>query len=300
LHRNNTDFARRRRLRQTAGEEIMQATATRTVQRKQGEQARARAIVRFNGLLFHSLAAASLLETAVPLHVNRLHQVFAARPDVVLWLEHVWWPQRAEHGRRLRDYLEATWPEFDWKAAYQEFYESYRPRSGLEGRGAGAALEALGLCVTAAQAVVFYRALANCADEPALRALARQAACDHGGCFDYFSALFERCKRDERVGLVTSWRTVRAACRSARDFDASAAFEPLSRHWGGAPTVPALGYGEFRSRMAPLIQRHAALGRIERLLFRPWLERERSTPAPQLPEKVAERRSLLAPRPLAA
>jgi len=278
----------------------MQATATRTVQRKQGQQARARAIVRFNGLLFHSLAAASFLEMAVPLHVNRLNQVFAARPDVVLWLEQVWWPQRAEHGRRLRDYLEATWPEFDWKAAYQEFYESYRPRSGLEGRGAGTALEALGLCVTAAQAAVFYRALANCADEPALRALARQAARDHGGCFDYFGTLFERCKRDERVGLVTSWRTVRAACRSARDFDASAAFEPLGRHWGGAPTVPELGYGEFRARMVALIQRHAALGRIERLLFRPWLERERSTPAPQLPEKVAERRSLLAPRPVAA
>ena len=278
----------------------MQATATRTVQRKQGQQARARAIVRFNGLLFHSLAAASFLEMAVPLHVNRLNQVFAARPDVVLWLEQVWWPQRAEHGRRLRDYLEATWPEFDWKAAYQEFYESYRPRSGLEGRGAGTALEALGLCVTAAQAAVFYRALANCADEPALRALARQAARDHGGCFDYFGTLFERCKRDERVGLVTSWRTVRAACRSARDFDASAAFEPLGRHWGGAPTVPELGYGEFRARMVPLIQRHAALGRIERLLFRPWLERERSTPAPQLPEKVAERRSPLALQPVAA
>ena len=278
----------------------MQATATRTVQRKQGQQARARAIVRFNGLLFHSLAAASFLEMAVPLHVNRLNQVFAARPDVVLWLEQVWWPQRAEHGRRLRDYLEATWPEFDWKAAYQEFYESYRPRSGLEGRGAGTALEALGLCVTAAQAAVFYRALANCADEPALRALARQTARDHGGCFDYFSTLFERCKRDERVGLVTSWRTVRAACRSARDFDASAAFEPLSRHWGGTPTVPALGYGEFRSRMAPLIQRHAALGRIERLLFRPWLERERSAPAPQFREKHAEGRSLFAPPPVAA
>jgi len=278
----------------------MQATATRTVQRKQGQQARARAIVRFNGLLFHSLAAASFLEMAVPLHVNRLNQVFAARPDVVLWLEQVWWPQRAEHGRRLRDYLEATWPEFDWKAAYQEFYESYRPRSGLEGRGAGTALEALGLCVTAAQAAVFYRALANCADEPALRALARQTARDHGGCFDYFSTLFERCKRDERVGLVTSWRTVRAACRSARDFDASAAFEPLGRHWGGAPTVPELGYGEFRARMVPLIQRHAALGRIERLLFRPWLESERGAPAPPLPEKHAERRSLLAPQPVAA
>jgi len=278
----------------------MQATATRGAQRERSGQARARAIVRFNGLLFHSLATASFLETAVPLHVNRLNQVFAAHPDVVLWLEQVWWPQRAEHGRRLRDYLEATWPEFDWNAAYQEFYESYRPRSGLEGRGAGTALEALGLCVTAAQAGVFYRALANCADEPALRALARQAACDHGGYFDYFSALFERCKRQERVGLVTSWRTVRAACRSARDFDARTAFEPLGRHWGGAPTVPELGYGEFRARMVPLIQRHAALGRIERLLFRPWLESERGAPAPQLPEKRPERRSLLAPQAVAA
>lgn len=278
----------------------MQAIAISTAQRARSEQVRTRAIVRFNGLLFHSLAAASFLETAVPLHVNRLNHVFAAHPDVVLWLEQVWRPQRAELGRRLRDYLEATWPEFDWNAAYQEFYASYRPRSGLEGQGAGPALEALGLCVTATQTAVFYRALANCADEPALRALARQAARDHGGCFDYFSALFERCKQEERVGLVTGWRTVRTACRSARDFDASAAFEPLGRHWGGIPTVPQLGFGEFRARMVPLIQRHAALGRIERLLFRPWLESERSAPTPQLPEKRPERRLLFAPLPVAA
>ena len=278
----------------------MQATAIKMARREKSEQARARAIIRFNGLLFHSLAAASFLETAVPLHVNRLNQVFGAQPDVVLWLEQVWWPQRAEHGRRLRDYIEATWPEFDWSAAYQEFHETYRRRSGLERRGASAALEALGLCVTAAQAAVFYRALARSADDPALRALARQAASDHGGSFDHFRVLFERCKRGERVGLVASWRAVRAACRSARDFDARAAFEPLGRHWRGAPTVPALDYGEFRARMAPLIERHAGLGRIECLLFRPWLERERVAPAPQSAEIRQERWPLLAPQPVAA
>jgi len=52
--------------------------------------------------------------------------------------------------------------------------------------------------------------------------------------------------------------------------------------------------------MVPLIQRHAALGRIERLLFRPWLESDRSAPAPQLPEKRPERRLLLAPQLVAA
>ena len=39
---------------------------------------------------------------------------------------------------------------------------------------------------------------------------------------------------------------------------------------------------------------------IERLLFQPWLESERSVPAPQLPEKRPERRLLLAQQPVAA
>lgn len=277
----------------------MQAIASRAALREKNQQARARAIVRFNGLLFYSLAAASFLETAAPLHVGRLGQVFAARPEVVLWLEQVWSPRRAELGRRLRDFVVATWPEFDWSAAYQEFHDAYRQRRGPHGRGAGAAPEALGLCVAAAQAAVFYRALAR-ADDPALRALARTAAQDHGGFFDQFRALFERCGYGQRVGLLTGWRAVHAACRAARDFDAAAAFEPLGRHWGGAPTVPALDYAEFRARMVPLIQRHAGLGRIELLLFRPWLERQRRAPEPQQPEPQTARRSPLVSQPIAA
>jgi hypothetical protein len=255
-------------------------------------------MVRFNGLLFHSLAAASFLETAVPLQVNRLSPTFAGRPDAGPWLEQVWWPQRAALGRRLRDYVEATWPEFDWNAAYKEFHESYRrPRPGRDGGEGDAALQALRLCAAAAQAAVLYRTLACCADEPALRALAREAAREHAAHFQNFRARFERCKRDERVGLVASWRTVRAACRQARDFDARLAFEPLGRHWSGAPTVPGLDYGEFRARRVP---RHAGLGRIERWLFRPWLEREHPAPAPQLPQPRAERGALLTPQLLAA
>ena len=168
----------------------MQATATATNQRGQSHDARTRALVRFNGLTFHSLATASFLETVVPLHVHRLAPVFAAYPDVQLWLEQAWRAGRAELGRQLREHVEATWPEFDWNAAYREFNDQYRPCSGLRGRHATAAHEALGLCVTAAQAAVFYRALAHGADEPALRDLARRAARDHAGYFDFFRALF--------------------------------------------------------------------------------------------------------------
>lgn len=268
----------------------MQTTATITAnQRELNEQARVRALVRFNGMTFHSLATASLLEAAVPLHVNRLAQVFGSYPDVAAWLEQVWWPQRAEIGRQLREYVEATWPEFDWNTAYHEFYESYRPRSGLERRDCGIALEALGLCVTSAQAALFYRALANSADEPALRALARKAACCHASYFDYFRTLVERFKRIKRSGFAATWRTVIAASRCARDHDVANAYQVLGRNWNGAPTVPAIGYSEYRERMVQLIQRHATLGPVERLLFRPWLARSRAAPAQPPPVAAPNR-----------
>ena len=276
----------------------MEATATTTTkQRQRTDQARARALVRFNALTFHSLAIASFLETAVSQQAERSKVVFAGHTDVRLWLEQVWWPQRAGLGQRLREYVETTWPEFDWKAAYEEFYQVYRARAGLDGRGTGIALEALGLGAVAAQAAVFYRTLAHSADEPALRALAREAACDHVAYFDYFRSLFERWKRRDRIGLAAGWRALQATCRAARDLKVEAAFAPLGNHWKGARTVPELSYGEFRSRMALLIRRHAALGRVERLLFRAWLERGAAAPVPQSPPARPTRLLSLAPRP---
>lgn len=260
----------------------MQAIATTmTMPRGQSHDARTRALVRFNGLTFHSLATASFLETAVPLQVSRLAPVFAAYPGVQLWLDQVWWPGRAGIGQSLRGQVEATWPEFDWSAAYCEFSDRYRPATGLRGRYATVAYEALGLCVSAAQAAVFYRALARGADEPALRGLARGAGLEHAGYFDFFRDLFERCKRAERVGLAATWRTAIAISRSARDDDVAAAFEPLGRNWNRSSVVPAVGYCEYRERMAQFIRRHAALGPIERMLFRPWFERAPAAPAPQ-------------------
>jgi hypothetical protein len=257
----------------------MKATVTTTnPPREQNEQARIRALIRFNGVAFHSLAAASFLETAVPRQVNRLAQVYGGRPDFCEWLEQVWWPRRAELGRQLRDYIEATWPEFDWATAYEEFCDSYRPRSSVEGR-AGSALEMLALCVGAAQAAVFYRVLAGSADDPALRVLARRAASEHAGHFDYLCPMFERAKRVERLGFSTAWRAVSGICRSLRDGAVATAFKPIAGNWKGPGVVPELGYAEYRERMARLIERYAGLGWMERYLFRPWLERERVAPS---------------------
>jgi hypothetical protein len=257
----------------------MQATATMTTSpRESSEQNRLRALVRFNGLAFHSLAAASFLETAAPRQASRLVAACAGRPDLAAWLEQVWWPQRAELGRRLRDYIEATWPEFDWNGAYEEFTDHYRPCPATAGGAGGTALPVLALCVTAAQSALLYRALGASVDDPALRALTARAAAEHAAFFDYLRPLYERGRRLEGLGRIASWQAAGAVCRSARDGAVAVAFRPLAESWKGASIVPGLSYPEYRSRMAQLILRCAQLGWLERLLLRPWIERERRAP----------------------
>jgi hypothetical protein len=272
----------------------MQVTATMTISpRESSEQNRLRALVRFNGLTFHSLAAASFVETAAPRQAGRLLQ--ACGPELAAWLEQVWWPRRAELGRELRQYIETIWPEFEWNGAYEEFTGAYRPFAGVAGQAGGTALHTLTLCVIAAQSALLYRALGASVDDPALRALATRAAGEHAAFFDYLRPLYERGKRRDKLGLIASWGAAGAVCRAARDGAVAAAFRPLAENWKGASIVPGLTYPEYRNRMAQLVVRCAQPGWLERLLLKPWLERER--PAPALPARRAESWMRAAPQP---
>jgi len=249
-------------------------TATNIIHARQpGDSPRVRALIRFNALLFHGLAAASFLESAAPLHANRLARAVAVDPDVASWVDRVWRPQRGARGRELRAYIEATWPEFDWAAAYEDFLNGYGQRPGRAVGCTNPALEAVARCALESQAAVFYRAIANSADDPALRELACAAASDHAGCFQFFRSFFERGARRQPVGFTAGCRAVLESSRTARDIDVAAAFHPLAAHWYGTPTVTELKYQEFVTRMARLIGRHGELGRFERLLFSPWLRR---------------------------
>jgi hypothetical protein len=131
---------------------------------------------------------------------------------------------------------------------------------------------------------MFYRGLAQAADEAGLRALVREAAAAHAAFFDYFRDVHERCKRRERVGFAATWRALSAVSRSARELHVRAAFEAMSQNWSGPRTVPELAYGEFVQRVVRLVRRHAGLGRMEQFLFRPWLKIER--PASEPPAAV--------------
>jgi len=249
----------------------MDAATSISPAHKPVDSTRARALIRFNALLFHGLAAASFLESAAPFTANCFVQVAAVDPGFASWIDGVWRPQRSTRGRELRAYIESTWPEFDWAGAYEEFCNGYRQRPCHTGVRASPALELAVRCAIESQAAVFYRAIASSADDPALRELARAAARDHAACFEVFRSLFERCARRQSAGFAAGCRAVLESSRLARDNDVAVAFHSMAAHWYGTPTVTELGYQEFVARMARLIQRHAELGRVERFLFSAWL-----------------------------
>lgn len=251
----------------------METTVETTHAGNTAERNRVRTLIRFNTLLFHALSTASFLEASVSDGAGRLA---AGVTDVEItgWVAKVWQPQSDTRARYLRAYVEAVWPEFDWTGAYEEFDNSLRSEHPVRRAGsANPVVAALERCAIEAQTATFYRAIANCADDPALRELARAAAADHVRCFEFVRSCFTLRAGHRRIGFLAACRIVLETSRTARDVEVATAFRSLAAHWYGTPTVLPLDYQEFLRRMMQLITRHAGLGRVERLLFNPWWRR---------------------------
>ncbi len=259
-----------------------------STQRHSEQHSAQRVITRHNGLIFYGLAAASFLETAIPLHANALLDIFAADQEARRWIEENWWPVKSVHARETRARVEALWPEFDWSSAYGEFYEAYRPLVCSASSDRSPAREALARSVSAAQATAFYRCLGTATDDPEVRRLLYGMSTDEAAHFACFRRIYDRHRRSGRLGLLATYRTIVNCATRARDVDVQLAFLRLNAsHWYGSSPFPELEYLDFVSRMGEVVRRHLPLGPAQRLLFRPWL-RPRGLPSARVPA-VAQR-----------
>ena len=66
--------------------------------------------------------AASFIESASDIYTENLVEYFSADAEISSWLASQWEPEELQHGKTLRTYVEAAWPEFDWEAALRVFW----------------------------------------------------------------------------------------------------------------------------------------------------------------------------------
>lgn len=249
-------------------------------------------VTRHNAVLFYGIAAAALLETEAARHARGLAAAFEKDAAFCAWVEDAWIPAKSGHAERSRAYVDAAWPEFDWRAACDGFSADYRRLAPGSRPGQSIAYSALACSMAAAQAAMFYRALGGVADDAELRRLLHAMAADEVAHFECFRQCYEDHRRREHLGMLASFRAVLACALRARDLDVRLAFDHLrAQHWYGGVPLQDLSYREFVERVGNIVRRQLPLGPAQRLLFKPWLtphDVPADAPPPQRTSRVRQ------------
>jgi hypothetical protein len=225
--------------------------------------------VRGDETLFFLLATSALVETATHHYATNLAEQYADDAELGAWRRHQWAPEELQHGRALRRYVAAVWPQFDWERAWTGFFAEYSAACSKEELEANAALEMTARCVVEAGTSTLYRTLLDYADEPLLREIARRLRDDEVRHYSYFYAAANRSRQTQRR---SRWALLRAVARrvlEAFDDDGEIAF----RHaWAGrCPARPyaAAEYKRFRRELRARITPHTPVNMSARMLVRP-------------------------------
>ena len=81
--------------------------------------------VRGDDAMFLLVCSASFVESGSDTYTGNLLERFADDDEVGTWLRDHWEPEELQHGQALRAYVRHVWPDFDWDAAYADFFADY-------------------------------------------------------------------------------------------------------------------------------------------------------------------------------
>lgn len=161
---------------------------------------------------FYLVASASLMESATDLYTKNLIDYFADDEEVTSWLENYWLPEELQHGRALRRYVEAAWPEFDWDPVFRRFVEEFRPFCDVALESARS-LEMASRCVVETGTAGYYMTLSRASPDPVLSILTRRIVEDEVRHYKYFYRFFRKYRDAETPSrgkiIPALWRRLR-------------------------------------------------------------------------------------------
>ena len=221
-----------------------------------------------NEAFFYLVASASLMESATDLYTENLINFFAGDEEVTSWLEHYWLPEELQHGRALRRYVEAAWPEFAWEPTFRRFVEEFRPFCD-EALEALRSLEMASRCVVEMATASYYTTLSRASPEPVLSLLARRIVEDEVRHYKHFYRFFRRYRDAEspsRAAVVPAlWRRLRM---SGGDDSFIVLKHVYGARYPGAP-FNAEVYRDLRRECCDLVRDHIPHEMSVRMLLKP-------------------------------
>ena len=219
--------------------------------------------------LFYLVVTASFIESGSDTYTRNLVGHFADWPEIADWLEHEWQPEELQHGRALRTYAQAVWPEFDWPTAYAAFFDEYSRLCTVEELEDDRALELVARCVVETGTATYYETLRDFATEPVLVDLAERIRADEVRHYKHFFRYFKRL-RDERG--TTRLRVVGALRRRLLELRASDTDIALRHAWAHRPHADAADdppFDQVEHRLYRLLGTRLPVDQAVKMLLRP-------------------------------
>jgi hypothetical protein len=215
-----------------------------------------REVVSHDELLFYVVTSASFLEITSDLYTRNLVEMFRGNDEVVAWLERVWESDELRHGAALKRYVQAAWPDFDWEAAYAEFYGEFVRFCSVDQLASTCALEMVARCVVETGTAAFYRMLMDMSPEPVLRQIASLIQADEVRHYKHFYHYFLDYRARQRPSLVAVLRTLWARSAEVDAEDAYYAFKHVYLARNPGTSFQKNDYAAFRRNFQEMAKRY--------------------------------------------
>jgi hypothetical protein len=225
--------------------------------------------VRHNQDLFLLLCSASFVESGSDLYTHNLIEHFDGDLELQGWLREHWEHEELQHGRALAAYVRHVWPEFDWEAGFQAFWNDYGKLCTNEQLEPSRGLELAARCVVETGTASLYRALNDIVDEPVLKQLTNNIKSDEVRHYKHFYQAFQRYRDSERLGRYKVFRAILRRVNEIRNEDSDIA---LRHVFNQCYPQHKDNKAEFQKMAGPaqaLLRRHIPAEMTVKMLLKP-------------------------------
>ena len=225
--------------------------------------------VRQDEDLFFLLCSSSFVESGSDLYTHNLVDHFAGDQELQTWLSQHWEHEELQHGRALSAYVRHVWPEFDWEAGFQAFWQEYGAVCTSEQLETCRGLELAARCVVETGTASLYRALNDITDEPVLKELTGHIKSDEVRHYKHFYHHFRIYR--EREGF-SRYKVFRAILRRVNEIKSEDSDIALRHVFNQCYPQHKENEAEFRrvtGRAQGLLRRNIPAEMTVKMLLRP-------------------------------
>lgn len=230
-----------------------------------------RSAIEYNQDLFFLLMSASFIETGSDTYAANLAEHYAAWPEIAVWLKDQWESEELQHGRALRAYVEAVWPEFPWQQAYDSFFAEYSQLCTMEELYPDQRLEMVARCVVETGTTAYYHTLRELSDEPVLSELLGNIRNDEVNHFKHFLKYFKELQQQAPVGRMRIAKALYGRLKELRESDSDIALRHVWAHKGPYFSDSSTRFEDMAQRIYELVSRRLPADLAVRMLLKPML-----------------------------